>query len=216
MKVLRKILSILMLTIWSPYLFGQTVSNDKSKASLVFGLNQPLVTNGFNFEVNYWLKNFVIDYSHGFGLQFKENLVNDASKEQHLNYNIRHSLGIGLGYRFTTDFNIRIEPKLHIWDVYYDDMFKSNKITSYTTYTLGLGAYYKWMPYKTKDNILKGVTIVPSIRWWPNISSSLTDNKFTYFNQKTQITETIKANNIGLSDSPFLANISIGYTFNNK
>ena len=47
-------------------------SNDKStydpKWSVVFGLNQPILLQGFNFEVNYFTKKLVFDYSHGFNL----------------------------------------------------------------------------------------------------------------------------------------------------
>ena len=194
---------------------GQT-SERNEKFSLVFGLNQPIVTNGFNVEVNYWIKNFVIDYSHGFGLQFRDNLTTKEAKRQRLQFNIKHSLGIGFGYRITKNFNIRIEPKLHIWDMYYDDQFKSNKITTYNTFTLGLGAYYKWQPFEKQENLLKGLTVVPSFRWWPNVSTTLKDNKYVYANEKTKNIETINANNIGISNTPFFANISIGYTFSTK
>jgi hypothetical protein len=197
----------------SSLVFAQVSSGKTEKVSVVFGLNQPIVVRGFNFEVNYWMKKFVIDYSHGFGLKFKGNLVSDEAKKQQLNFNVTNSLGIGFGYRFTKNFNIRIEPKLHIWEMYYNDQFGLNKITTYTTYTLGLGTYYKWQPFEKKLNLLNGLTIVPSIRWWPNIASTLSNNKFIYQNQKTGKTETINANNIGIANTPFFANVSIGYTF---
>lgn len=191
---------------------------DSGKVSLVFGLNQPIVTNGFNFEVNYWTKRFVVDYSHGFGLEFTNRLLTQESKAQHLSFNIKHSLGVGFGYRFTKQLNLRIEPKIHIWEMYYDDAFLKDqgKIKTYNTYTLGLGAYYRWMPFEKKENLLKGLTIAPSIRWWPNIGSSLDHDEYTYFNERTGQQETHKANNIGVNNSAFFANISIGYTFDLK
>lgn len=190
----------------------------KPEVSLVFGLNQPLVTKGFNFEVDYWTKKFVFDYSHGFGLEFTDNLISKEAKDQHLAFNITHSVGFGLGYRFTEKFNLRFEPKMHVWEMYYDDAFKSSvgRIKKYTTYTLGLGAYYRWTPFEKKQNALRGLTVVPNVRWWPNVGSSLKDNKYTYFNERTQQTETHNANNIGISNSPFFINVSVGYTFNLK
>jgi hypothetical protein len=200
----------------SPKAMAQTLPSENRKVSLVFGLNQPIVTQGFNFEVVYWTKKLVFSYSHGFGLQFKDNLVSGEVKRQHLNYNIKHSLGVGIGYRLTDNLNIRVEPKFHTWDVYYNDQFKANKITSYNTFTLGLGAYYAWQPFRKKENFLGGITIVPSIRWWPNVATSLPDDRFTYHNQITGTTETVKASNIGMNNTPFFANISLGYTFGTK
>lgn len=190
----------------------------KPEISVVFGLNQPLVLGGFNFEVDYWTEKFVFEYSHGVGLEFQDNLVTKEAQDQKLSFHITNSLGFGIGYRITKGLNLRVEPKMHIWEMYYDDQFKTEegKIKKYTTYTLGLGAYYRWTPFERKDNALRGLTIAPSVRWWPNVGSSLKDDKYTYFNERTQQTETHKANNIGLSNTPFFLNVSIGYTFNLK
>lgn len=190
----------------------------KPEISLVFGLNQPLVLDGFNFEVDYWTKKFVFEYSHGFGLEFQDNLVTKEARYQQLAFHVTNSLGIGVGYRFTKNFNLRAEPKMHIWEMYYDDAFKTSegRIKKYTTYTLGLGAYYRLTPFENKENVLRGLTIAPSFRWWPNVGSSLKDDKYVYFNEHTQQTETHKANNIGLSNTPFFVNVSVGYTFNQK
>jgi len=198
----------------SNQVFGQQTKNN-NQVSLLFGLNQPIVTNGFNFEINYYTKHFLIDYSHGFGLEFTGNLVSMEAKEQHLSFNIPQSVGIGFGYRFTKNFNVRIEPKMHVWEMYYNDEFKTHtsKIKTYTTYTVGLGAYYRWTPFAKKDNVLKGFTVAPSFRWWPNVGSTLNNNKFEYYNQITGRDEIHTANNIGISNSPFFLNVSVGYTF---
>lgn len=100
--------------------------------------------------------------------------------------------------------------------MYYDDAFKTvaGKIKTYSTFTLGLGAYYRWTPFEKQSNMLKGLTIVPSVRWWPNVASSLKNNEYAYYNDRTDRVEVHKANNIGISNSPVFMNISIGYTFN--
>jgi hypothetical protein len=206
---------LLLLIGFAQIVFAQKASSTKNEISLVFGLAQPIVANGFNFEIDYWFQKFEIAYSHGFGLEFKDDNVSEESRSQGVSYNIPHSLGFGFGYRITKGLNLRIEPKLHIWEVYYNDSFKVENeiITQYTTYTLGLGIYYRWTPFDRKDNLLKGLTISPSFRWWPNIASSLDNNEFEYLNKNTGTNEVLIVNNIGYNDRPFIFNISVGYTF---
>lgn len=191
-----------------------TTPNDP-KWSLVFGLNQPILLRGFNFEVNYYTKKFILDYSHGVGLNLDGEFIGDEVKRQELDFKVTHSLGFGFGYRFTKGLNLRIEPKLHIFQMYYDgeEQASGNKITEYSTFTLGLGAYYRWLPFGKKENFLKGITVVPSVRFWPNITSTLKNNEFSYFNKRTNQTEIHKANNIGASNTPWIVNISVGYSF---
>jgi hypothetical protein len=218
MKNLFLSVIVLSLVLNSNVSFAQDIQQSNKEYSVVFGLNQPIVEHGFNFELNYWMTHFVIDYSHGFGLEFTGSLVSNEAKAQHVSFNVTNSLGVGFGYRFTKRFNIRIEPKMHMWDMYYSNQFKeqAGKITGYNTYTLGLGAYYRWTPFEKINNALKGITIDPSIRWWPNVASSLKNNEYAYYNKITDTNETIKANNIGISNTPWFANISIGYTFGMK
>lgn len=202
--------------------FSQQISleelDQKFKLGIVFGLNQPIITNGFNIELNYFTKNFVFDYSHGFSLKFKDKLVTKESRRQHLKFNISHTLGFGVGYRITPELNIRIEPKIHLWEVFYDNQSydAKNTLKKYSTFTLGLGTYYRWLPFKNTDGFAKGISVIPSFRWWPNIYTTLKDDKFEYFNQITQKNEIHEANNIGVSNTPFFGNISVGYSFGVK
>jgi hypothetical protein len=210
-----KLLGILLL-LSSPLLAQNApLDDEKFKFSLVFGLNQPIFTQGFNVEINYYTKYFVFDYSHGFNLHFKDKLVTGEAQRQHLKFKISHSLGVGFGYRVTRDFNIRFEPKIHVWNVYHDDKeySKENILKIYSTYTLGLGTYYRVQPFRNAQNFTNGFTLVPSIRWWPNVATSLKNNEFEYFNRITNKTEIHKANNIGVANTAFFGNISLGYSF---
>jgi hypothetical protein len=128
---------------------------------------------------------------------------------------VPHTLGFGLGYRFTPAFHVRLEPKLHFFDLYYDGDEKSvgNRIASYYTFTLGVGAYYRWLPFENNTDWSRGLTVMPSVRYWPNVASSLADNKLTYQNRLTGATETHSALNIGALNTPWVVNISIGYSF---
>lgn len=189
-----------------------------NRFSLVAGLIQPLVLKGGNFEVTYFTKQMSFDYSHGFSLDMAGGTITGDAKAQKLVYHLPYSTGFGVGYRLTSSFDIRVEPKMHNFKVYYDgdQQNKANLIKSYKTYTLGLGAYYRYMPFKRKDSWLQGITTSTSIRWWPNVASSLEDNKFTYHNKFTNKDETLNASNIGIAGSPIIFNVSIGYTFGGK
>lgn len=188
---------------------------EKNRFSLVFGLNQPIVLRGFNVEGNYWMKKWVIDYSHGLNLHADGKSTADEYEHQKVNFKITHSLGIGIGYRFTKSFNLRFEPKLHIYETYYEgqDQSKEKSLVNFNTVTLGVGAYYRWMPFEKKEGFAKGITIVPSIRYWYKVDSSLPNDQHAYFNTLTNQNEVLKAPNIGAANTPWIVNVSVGYTF---
>jgi hypothetical protein len=114
--------------------------------------------------------------------------------------------------------NVRIEPKWHRFEFYYDGEAQNSasQITSYNTMSLGIGIYGHYQPFKNKTSFLKGIMIAPSIRFWPTISSTLKDNSFTYLNKNTANIEEIKTLEIGPGFTPFIFNVSIGYSFNVK
>jgi hypothetical protein len=208
------ITSIVAFILFSLFAQAQEVP-EKNRFSLVFGLNQPIVLRGFNVEGNYWMKKWVIDYSHGFNLHADGKEVASEYERQKINFKITHSLGIGLGYRFTKSFNLRFEPKLHIYQTYYEgqDQSSEKSLVNFNTVTLGLGAYYRWLPFEKKVGFVKGITIVPSIRYWYMVGSSLPSDQFSYFNTATNQNEVMKAPNIGAANTPWIINISVGYTF---
>jgi hypothetical protein len=185
------------------------------KWSIVAGLNQPILLKGYNIEVNYFTKKMVFDYSHGFNLIANGSFVDKEYEDQKVNFKITNSVGIGIGYRFTENFNLRFEPKIHTYQTYYDDvdMEESNSIKNFTTTTLGLGAYYRWLPFAKNENALKGITIVPSVRYWYRVASTLDDDGFKYQNTLTNKEETLKSPNIGVANTPIIVNVSIGYSF---
>lgn len=203
--------------------FGQKNEEKKkllysNRISVLAGLIQPMVLKGGNIEVTYFTKKMSFDYSHGFSLDMSGGTITGDAKTQKLAYHLPYSTGFGIGYRFTSFFDVRVEPKLHSWKVYYDGETQNNSklVKEYKTYSVGLGAYYRYMPFIKKDNWLQGITTSTSLRWWPNVGSSLTNDKFTYHNKFTNKDETLKASNIGIAGSQFLFNVSIGYTFGGK
>jgi hypothetical protein len=183
------------------------------KFSIVFGLVQPLLTRGFNIEADYWAEKWVFDYSHGFGLRISSGSVGGELQSQNLSALIPHTLGIGIGYRFTPALNLRLEPKLHLYEIYQgDEQTASSRVGSYATYTLGAGLYYRWLPFEQSDTWLRGLTIVPNVRYWYKVGSSLENNQFSYQNRNGQ-RETHNALNIGVANTPWIVNVSIGYSF---
>lgn len=188
------------------------------KINVLFGLTQPLLLNGFNMEVNYIHNRFIFDYSHGVSLDFSENAVTPDLKEQGVVVHMPYSTGFGVGYRFTKWLNLRVEPKWHRFEFYYnnDSQTTANEITSYNTVTLGLGLYGSFYLFKNHESFLKGILIAPSIRYWPTVSSTLQNDTYSYMNKNTLATEEIKTLDPGIGFTPFVVNISIGYSFDLK
>lgn len=199
--------------------FAGMVSGQQSKSSLtngvnvVFGLSQ-LTLNGFNVEGNLMWNRFIFDYSHGASLNFSNDILTGDVQAQGLAIHIPYTMGFGVGYRFNDWLNLRLEPKWHGFELYYDGdtQIPANLITSYRTFTLGLGAYANLRPFKHQDNFLKGFMIVPNVRWWPRVSSTLEGNQFSYSNRISKQEEVHEAMQIGMGNTPFFVNASIGYS----
>ncbi|MBC8154795.1 MAG: hypothetical protein H7Z72_18010 [Bacteroidetes bacterium] len=186
-----------------------------NRLTLGGGVSQ-LLLGGFNVQAEYTTNRLVFDYSHGFNINLNGQSASLVAQDQNLSEKLTSTLGIGIGYRITPTFDIRFEPKLHFYEVHYDGQPRtvSNRITTYKTVTLGLGAYYRYYPFRKQDNALSGILIMPSVRYWPNVWSSLDDNQLTYANKTTDRTETYKAASQGFpGTNGLLANVTIGYTF---
>ena len=212
MKTLHIFLLFILLC---PSAYGQGASRELSnRANLLFGLNQPLLISGFNIEGNLFYGRLALDYSHGISLDFSNDLLTGDVADQGLAIHIPYSTGFGVGYRFNEWLNVRLEPKWHKFEVFYDEdaQTDANRIDSYTTFSLGLGAYIDWRPFKNNPGALQGFMVSPSVRYWPKLSSSLSDDEFSYQNINTGHSETHEAMEIGLSNTPWIVNVSIGYS----
>ncbi len=187
-----------------------------NKFSLLFGTIQPTALKGFNVEVNYTTNRLIFDYSHGLSL---DPPVVGEYKNQKLALHLPYSSGFGIGYRLSSFFDIRFEPKLHSWEVYMDGETQNinTRIKGFKTFSLGLGAYYRYMPFKNSERKgLQGITTSTSIRYWQNVGSTLSKDQFSYFNKDSNKIETLKAPNIGIANTPIIFNIAVGYTFGGK
>jgi hypothetical protein len=187
----------------------------EKKVNVVFGLIQPIFAKGFNIEGNYIHNRFIFDYSHGASLDLSGQSVTSELREEGLAIHIPYTTGFGVGYRLKEWINVRVEPKWHRFEFYYEGEAQNSasQITSYNTMSLGIGLYGHYQPFKNKTSLLKGIMFAPSIRFWPTISSTLKDNSFTYLNKNTSNIEEIKTMEIGPGFTPFIFNISVGYSF---
>ncbi len=179
------------------------------------GISQ-LLLGGFNVQAEYTTKRLVFDYSHGFNINLRGQAASLVAQEQQLNEKLTSTVGIGVGYRLTPTFDVRFEPKLHFYDVNYNGQTEAGtaRLTTYQTVTLGLGAYYRYYPFRKQNNALAGILVMPSVRYWPNVWSSLANDKLTYANPATKRTETYKAAPQGFPGTGgLLANVTVGYTF---
>ena len=204
----------LFLLLFSTQVLTAQQAKFENRVNLVFGLGQ-ITQGGFNIEGNLLYDRFVFDYSHGVALSVtNDQLEQGNDREQDLDIHLPWTTGFGVGYRFTDWLNLRLEPKWHKYALYYHDTdyTSENLIGDYTTFTLGLGLYANWRPFKRQDNFLRGFMIVPNFRWWPRISSSLEGNQLSYYNTQSESQEVHEAREIGLGNTPFFYNISIGYS----
>jgi hypothetical protein len=212
-----KTLSIIVLSSIALQSNAQEWKSEK-KVNIVFGLIQPIFAKGFNIEGNYIHNRFIFDYSHGASLDLAGTTVTPELREQGLAVHMPFTTGFGIGYRLKEWVNVRIEPKWHRFEFYYDDetQINSTQITSYNTMSIGIGVYGHYQPFKNKTSFLNGIMISPSIRFWPTISSTLDGNSYNYLNKNTGKNEEIKTLDVGPGFRPFIYNISIGYSFGLK
>jgi hypothetical protein len=212
--------ALLIVTLLSVMFHSQAQNEDwktEKKVNLVFGLTQPLLLGGFNIEGNYIHNRFIFDYSHGAGLQFDLNKVTPELKRQGVTVKFPYTTGFGIGYRLKEWVNIRVEPKWHKFEFFDGETQNTNtQITSYNVMSLGLGLYGHYQPFKKSDSFLSGIMVAPSIRYWPTVSSSLEGDSFSYTNKNTKAKEEIKTLDPGMGFSPFIFNVSVGYSFNLK
>lgn len=179
------------------------------------GLSQ-LLLGGGNVQVEYTTNRLVFDYSHGFNINLDGTAASIDAQDQKIAERLTQTLGLGVGYRITPTLDIRLEPKLHFIEAHYNGTVRegANQVASYKTVTLGAGAYYKYYPFRKREGALAGLLLMPSVRYWPNVWSSLTDDKLTYTNRVTGKTETYRAASQGLPGTGgLLANVTLAYTF---
>ncbi len=179
------------------------------------GLLQPVLLQGGNVEVDFNYKRFVLGYSHGFGLKLEGKYIVGEAKTQGLAYTLPFTTGVGVGYRVLDWLDVRAEAKWHKFEVHYDDSrnIEGGELFSYTTITLGAGVYGHWRPFGSRKDWLRGFNLSTSLRYWPNVATSLDSDKREYDNDFIGQRVTHNAANIGIANTPIIVNMSVGYAF---
>jgi hypothetical protein len=185
-----------------------------NQLSVLGGLNQ-IALRGGNVEATWYTNRFSFEYSHGFNLHMTGWVLGKSERDQHLQLRVPWTTGFGLGYRVTSDLDLRVESKLHRYQVFYENQhLGGTSITTYTTETEGVGAYYRVYPFARFGGWARGIVVAPSVRYWPNVWSSLPKGGYTYANALTGRNETLKAATQGIPGTTGLfVNASVGYTF---
>ncbi len=187
---------------------GQTSRqwHERASVGLLAGLLQPLATDGYNIQLDARYRRFVFDYSHGWSLDLP--VVGEAER-QGLGIHLPYSTGMGLGYKLTKAWDLRFEPKLHKFEIHQD----GRDVARYRTVTLGAGAYYTYRPFEHSHNAARGITMAASVRYWRNVWSELGSDGVAYVSSKTGAQEVHETSNIGIANTPWILNVSVGYVF---
>ena len=185
-----------------------------NQLSVLGGLNQ-IALRGGNVEATWYTNRLSFEYSHGFNLQMTGWVLGTAEKDQHLQLRMPWTTGFGIGYRLTPTLDVRIESKLHRYQAFYETQhLEGAPIRAYTTETEGVGAYYRVYPLARLGGWAQGIVIAPSVRYWPNVWTSLPKEGFKYANTVTGRSETLRAATQGIPGTTGLfVNASVGYTF---
>ena len=166
--------------------------------TVLAGISQ-LMLNGKNLAVEYRTGRFTWEYSHGWGLDYHAldgAGLTSAEKSQNLKLSSPYTTGFGMGYLLTDNVDVRLEFKQHA----YDAQHPAGGKVDYITRSVGVGLFYR---YQVTEHFI----INPSIRYWPNVYSSL-DNDQYEFDAGDGSTDIHKAKDLGV-----FANVSVGYLF---
>lgn len=211
---LALVTALAMAPIASPLAAQSSGDPYADRFSLVGGVSQ-LLLGGGNIEGTWYTRRLSVAYSHGFNLQLGGSALPQAMQDQQLQLTMPWTTGFGIGYRVTSALDLRLDVKRHRFAMRYDDQdFAGSTIAEYQTTTVGIGAYYRYYPFASRSGAARGVVIVPSVRYWPNVSSSLPNDELRYTNARTGRQEVHQAAEQGFPGSGgVVANVSIGYTF---
>jgi hypothetical protein len=199
---------------------AQSVPAAKSSIAVNVGMLQPIVLGGANIEADFRRGHLIVGYSHGWSLDFEGSTVVGDMRKQNISMHLPYTTGVGIGYLQTVAslrsmFDVRFEAKLHRFEVSYRSMDGASRtaIANYSTVTLGAGAYWTLVPFGNRSDAWRGLNISTSVRFWPNVRSTLSGNQIEYSNATTGQMEIHRTANIGIANTPVVVNVSVGYIF---
>jgi hypothetical protein len=172
----------------------------EDKFSVMAGLSQWLLFRGGNLAVEYKTGRFAFELSHGQGLDLNQLggfALSSAERDAETQVRVPWTTGFGLGYRITENLHVLVEFKAHHYEVRANE---GASAVNYTTFSIGPGVFYSL--YLTKHLFLE-----PNLRFWPNVASTLDDNRVQL--QRCDGTSyEHQAHDFG-----FFGNVNLGYSF---
>lgn len=169
---------------------------DGENITVKAGLSQPLLLSGVNLAVTYMTDRLVFEYSHGVWLSYDRIGRTDTERNQNLDLYSPWSTGFGIGYRLGLGFDVRVELKAHRYRV----TRPVNESFEYTTFSIGPAINFHQPLYK-------GLGLDLTVRFWPNVASTLQDGQRTFVDAEGQA-QIHEAHDLGV-----FPNVSLGYTF---
>lgn len=170
------------------------------KFSVMAGLSQWLLFRGGNLAVEYKTGRFALEVSHGQGLDLNQLggfALSSAERDAGTRVRVPWTTGFGVGYRITENLHLLLEFKAHHYEVRANE---GASVVNYTTFSIGPGAFYSI--YLSKHLFLE-----PNLRFWPNVGSTLDDNRVLLTRCDGSSYEH-QAHDFG-----FFGNVNLGYSF---
>jgi len=184
----------------APALAQGTSRGLEQKFSVMAGLSQWLLFRGGNLAVEYKTGRFAFEVSHGQGLDLNQLggfALSSAEREAGTRVRVPWTTGFGVGYRVTENFHFLVEFKAHHYEVRASE---GANTVDYTTFSIGPGAFYSIY-------LTKGLFLQPNLRFWPNVASTLGDNRV----QLQRCDGTSYEHHA--HDFGFFGNVNLGYSF---
>jgi hypothetical protein len=162
-----------------------------------FGLLQ-LALDGFNIAGEVRYRRWWFEYSHGVELtlnQWPDLSMTGAERQQNLHIHMPYTTGFGVGFTLLDELWLGVEFKTHRYEV----NAPGGPVSSYQTYSIGPVLGYKLF-------IFKGLFVNAYLRYWPNIATSLPDNKIALAGTDGTVIH-------NAHDFEVFGNLSVGYAF---
>jgi hypothetical protein len=140
----------------------------RAQIGVNFGLSQ-LVLGGFNFAGELRYERLWLEYSTGVALDLNKTANLALTKDERdagLRINVPYTTGFGAGLTLLDELWIGVEFKTHRFEV----TPPTGPRVTYNTYSIGPVLGYKFF-------VWRGLHINLYARYWPNVASSLDDDK---------------------------------------
>jgi hypothetical protein len=156
----------------------------------------------------------VFAWSHGVSLELDGGVRSDDWRQQRISGRMPWTIGFGIGARLTDGLDVRAEFKRHAFSMYPEQTaYRGAPMLRSLTTTAGVGAYHRWRPLANGQHALRGLVIVPSVRDWPNVGSTLAGDRAVFVHPISGLRHVHRAAAQGIpGTNGLIVNASVGYT----